>query len=112
MIKAVGEAVAAVNNRLAHVQQVKRWELLPVESATSYGSIRQWRALGDKAFDLTRVAAHEREPPRCQQRRPPGESGKLRRSRAEQVRDTHRVEDPRTGRLRASGILRSASPST
>jgi long-chain acyl-CoA synthetase len=31
VIEAVGEAVAAANNRLARVQQVKRWGLLPVE---------------------------------------------------------------------------------
>ena len=31
VIEAVGEAVAAANKRLARVQQVKRWELLPVE---------------------------------------------------------------------------------
>ena len=33
MIEAVGEAVAAANKRLARVQQVKRWELLPDEWA-------------------------------------------------------------------------------
>jgi long-chain acyl-CoA synthetase len=31
VIEAVGEAVAGANNRLARVQQVKRWELLPGE---------------------------------------------------------------------------------
>jgi long-chain acyl-CoA synthetase len=31
VIEAVGEAVAAANKRLARVQQVKHWELLPVE---------------------------------------------------------------------------------
>ena len=31
MLAAVGEAVAAANERLARVQQVKAWRLLPVE---------------------------------------------------------------------------------
>jgi long-chain acyl-CoA synthetase len=31
VLEAVGEAVAAANQRLARVQQVKRWQLLPVE---------------------------------------------------------------------------------
>ena len=31
VVEAVGEAVAAANDRLARVQQVKRWRLLPVE---------------------------------------------------------------------------------
>jgi long-chain acyl-CoA synthetase len=31
VLEAVGEAVAAANQRLARVQQVKRWRLLPVE---------------------------------------------------------------------------------
>jgi len=31
VLAAVGEAVAAANERLARVQQVKRWRLLPVE---------------------------------------------------------------------------------
>jgi long-chain acyl-CoA synthetase len=31
VLQAVGEAVAAANEHLARVQQVKRWRLLPVE---------------------------------------------------------------------------------
>src|SRR5215469_4139940 len=31
VVEAVGEAVSAANARLARVQQVKRWRLLPVE---------------------------------------------------------------------------------
>jgi long-chain acyl-CoA synthetase len=31
VLAAVGEAVSAANERLARVQQVKRWRLLPVE---------------------------------------------------------------------------------
>ena len=31
VLEAVGEAVAAANEQLARVQQVKRWRLLPVE---------------------------------------------------------------------------------
>jgi long-chain acyl-CoA synthetase len=31
VVEAAGEAVAAANTRLARVQQVKRWELLPGE---------------------------------------------------------------------------------
>jgi len=31
VIEEAGEAVAAANKRLARVQEVKRWELLPVE---------------------------------------------------------------------------------